>query len=96
MFAGRNRVWLKKLCFCCLLQQAGASAMFSFQHADVITEADDDVKDVEENESPTTAQHQLWGSSGEQCSVYNFVEALMWPADSCGWLEHAAEPVGAR
>ena len=30
--------------------------------------------------SPLTLKHQRWGSSGLHCSVYEFVQHLLWPA----------------
>lgn len=51
----------------------------------------DEVDEVDEESQTTTTPPQLLGSSYTTCSLYNFVQHVVWPAETCAMLEHAAE-----
>lgn len=44
-----------------------------------MSEGEEDVSEVDDSSSPLIVQHQRLGSSNVQCSVYGFLQQLLWP-----------------
>ncbi|KAL3139353.1 hypothetical protein ABBQ38_003688 [Trebouxia sp. C0009 RCD-2024] len=60
-----------------------------------ITLADESADEVDEEGPTTTTLPQLWGSSCTTCSLYTFVQHVVWPAEMCGLVEHATYSAAA-
>ena len=56
--------------------------MFTTFHAGAMFEGEEDVSEVAASSSLLTIEHQRLGSSAVQCSVYGFLQQLLWP-DTC-------------
>lgn len=53
-----------------------------YNHAGAVLEVEEDFIEIDDSSSPLIPVRQLLGSSDAQCSVYEFVQHLLWP-DTC-------------